>query len=498
MKVTEILNELSLGNSVAESDSRLDKYFVDTHTFNVLLSGRKDIVAGDKGTGKTALYRILMNRYRTNPDLKRTEIVTAFNPAGSPVFQQLLAVPVQTEGRYIAFWKTYFLSLIGNWMQDQTKILQQSSIRRAGYFLDRYGLRTIDTTPNGVFSRLMKLFPKAKSIEAEFGFNESGIPNMKPKIEFAQATSVQPPDFFGVDYLEGLRLLAAALKESDVTVWIALDRLDEAFLGYPGVEIPALRALLRTYLDLQAVSNIRLKLFLRNDLFRKVIAGGFVNLTHLIDLKVVIIWEEEDLKNLLIARVKDSPRIVEHLSLGHLSNDKAFAKLFPDKISQGEKQSTTWNWMMSRLKDGNGVIAPRNLIDLVEKTREAQLRSEARTPREFSDGLPLMEADSVRKAHHLLSEIRVQDTLLAEAPDLVPLIEKFRDKKAEQNTESLSDLLSVSEQDVRSTVKPLVEIGFLEEFGTSFKVPMLYREGLSITQGKASGPADNGDAVNEN
>lgn len=32
---------------------------------------------------------------------------------------------------------------------------------------------------------------------------------------------------------------------------------------------------------------------------------------------------------------------------------------------------------------------------------------------------------------------------------------------------------------------PLREIGFLELIGQNYKVPMLYRSGLSITQGRA-------------
>jgi hypothetical protein len=38
-------------------------------------------------------------------------------------------------------------------------------------------------------------------------------------------------------------------------------------------------------------------------------------------------------------------------------------------------------------------------------------------------------------------------------------------------------------------------MGFLEEKGSSFKVPMLYRDGLRITQGKAfsSGAPDEGE-----
>jgi len=140
---------------------------------------------------------------------------------------------------------------------------------------------------------------------------------------------------------------------------------------------------------------------------------------------------------------------------------------------------------MSRIRDGNGIRPPRNLIDLIVEARQAQLRSEDRNPREYLQGIPVIDADSIRRAQRALSERRVQDTLFAEAADLVPMIEKFRDGKAEHSVNSLSGLLGFPEQAVRTAIKPLLEIGFLEEVGSSFKVPMLYRDGLRITQGKA-------------
>src|ERR1035438_6628504 len=73
-----------------------------------------------------------------------------------------------------------------------------------------------------------------------------------------------------IPHEKALGMLNEALDEVDLTVWIVLDRLDEAFQGFPSVEIPALRALFRTYLDLNAYPRIRLKLFVRNDVFRKV------------------------------------------------------------------------------------------------------------------------------------------------------------------------------------------------------------------------------------
>ncbi len=63
MLVKEILQKLELGNSVAEYDAALESYFVETSTFRSVIRDEADVIAGDKGTGKTALFRILKKRY---------------------------------------------------------------------------------------------------------------------------------------------------------------------------------------------------------------------------------------------------------------------------------------------------------------------------------------------------------------------------------------------------------------------------------------------------
>jgi hypothetical protein len=118
MRKKEVLQKLELGNSVAEFDNDLKSYFVETETFRLLKGGHKDIVAGDKGTGKTALFRILRERYKTIPEMNQVEVVPAFNTTGSPVFQQLTEGAVFTEGQYRTIWKAYVLSLAGNWLLD--------------------------------------------------------------------------------------------------------------------------------------------------------------------------------------------------------------------------------------------------------------------------------------------------------------------------------------------------------------------------------------------
>ncbi len=69
MKIKELLQDLDLENSVAEFDADLATYFVETETFRALINDRIDIIAGDKGTGKTALYKILQGRYASIDDL---------------------------------------------------------------------------------------------------------------------------------------------------------------------------------------------------------------------------------------------------------------------------------------------------------------------------------------------------------------------------------------------------------------------------------------------
>jgi hypothetical protein len=163
-----------------------------------------------------------------------------------------------------------------------------------------------------------------------------------------------------------------------------------------------------------------------------------------------------------------------------------FANVFPEQIDHGERKSTSWKWMMGRIRDGNHIKPPRNLIDLINKSIDAQIRREDRDPRDFLAGqAPLIEADSIKRGLTRLSEERVEDTLLAEAGDLAEVIARFRGLKSEHNDATLAPLLNVQPSEVGQAVKPLTEMGFLEQVGQSYKVPMLYRDGLAIVQGKA-------------
>ncbi|GEP07607.1 P-loop ATPase, Sll1717 family [Methylobacterium oxalidis] len=483
--VKELLRRLDLGNSVAEFDEQLEEYFVETETFRSLINNRSDIIAGDKGTGKTAAFRILSKRYAKIPELRNVEVLTAFNPQGNPIFTQLGEKGPLEEAEYVRLWKAYILSLAGNWLLDVYDGEFTAGMGELDALLRGLEAREQTAPPQNIFRRIVGkvggLFAW-KSAETQVAISPEGSYTFGPKVDMATG---EKRNDASIPVEVALRKLDESLREANLTLWIALDRLDEAFHGFKEVEIPALRGLFRAYLDLLEFNNFRLKLFVRRDLFRRVTEGGFVNLTHINARKFEIIWDEEDLLNLLCRRIRKNNDFCSSAEINDVSDQEIFDKLFPDQVDQGTRKPKTWTWAMRRIRDGNDIKPPRNLIDLIEMAKLAQLRTEERETRQYSSDSPIIEAESLRRALKQLSEQRVNDTLLAEAGQLSPIIEKFRGGKAEHNDASLSIALSTPIGDLRSIVKPLQEIGFLEAVKGNYKVPTLYREGLEITQGKA-------------
>lgn len=491
MKVLDILHAMDIGSSVAEFDTHLQQYFLKTHIYTDFVRSSFDIVAGDKGTGKSAIYRVVKDRNRDIPELKNIELISGFNDAGNPIFQRLTQADILSEAKYITIWKIYLLSLVGNYLLDVCEGSFSTKMERLDRLLNAIDLRTKDPSASTVFSQLSNLIRRLcnpKSAEVSVSVTESGMPVVIPKVEFGDIAHSLIEKTPVINSDSALEALNDAIADFDIDIWVVLDRLDEAFAGYPSVEIPALRALFRTYLDCQAYPRLKLKLFVRNDLFRKIVKGGFVNLTHVNAKRIQIDWSNEDIYALLCNRLKNSSNFMKLLGLdSSATRDDIFSRVFPNQIDIGYKKPTTWNWIIARIKDSNGTIPPRNLIDLVNKSREEQIRREERDPREFCVGTPIFEPESLRKGLDVLSDQRVQDTLIAESGEIADFIEKFRNGKAEHNRESLKNTIGCDEASLDGILQELRAIGFLEALGESFKIPMIYRGGLNITQGKAFG-----------
>jgi hypothetical protein len=113
----ELLKGLSFGARVAEDETILAKYFVETDQWDRIFRGDIDIVRGDKGSGKSAIYSLLAPKAQNLLD-KGILLVTAERPRGATVFRDLVAEPATSEIELIGLWKLYIVTLVAQKIKE--------------------------------------------------------------------------------------------------------------------------------------------------------------------------------------------------------------------------------------------------------------------------------------------------------------------------------------------------------------------------------------------
>lgn len=116
----EILAAANFGGRIAEDEvDELHSYFVETEQWRKLHAGDVDIVFGSKGSGKSALYSLLVSQKDELRLGRRTVFIPAENPRGTPVFRDLTIEPPMTEEHFRGLRKLYFLTIAANHMRHQ-------------------------------------------------------------------------------------------------------------------------------------------------------------------------------------------------------------------------------------------------------------------------------------------------------------------------------------------------------------------------------------------
>lgn len=211
---------------------------------------------------------------------------------------------------------------------------------------------------------------------------------------------------------------------------------------------------------------------------------------------MTISWNEAALLNLLVRRLLNNPSLAEYTAAGPsailtdaLRQRRWFDSLVPEQIDSG-KNPKTFEWILGRVKDGHGVVAPREVIHVLDQARDRQLESLERGEPAPEEGMLFTRA-AFREALPEVSRVRLEQTLYAEYPDLKPYLEKLRGEKTNHSLESLAALWDVRADEASSLSARAADVGFFEVRGDKsdpdYWVPFLYRPALSMVQGTAEG-----------
>ena len=494
MDKIDVLKKVRFGYRVAEEEiENLKSYFVETDQWLRTLNGEVDIVYGPKGSGKSAIYSLLLTK---DGDLfdKDIILISAENPSGTPVFKDIEQDPPTSENEFIGLWKLYLLTLSATILIDYDA--KDKSSKEVVEYLRDSNLISSGTNLSKIFKSVFEFVKdsfRPSTVEGGITIDPntcmpSGVIG---KISFSEVKQKQiEAGIISINDL--LSLTNSALKSLGYKVWILLDRLDIAFAQTSDLEENALRALFRVYLDMKSFTNMELKIFLRSDIWRRITAKGFREASH-ITKHVNITWDNNSILNLIIRRLLKNDIILNYYGINadkvlksYDEQKKLFYMVFPEQIDVGKNKPSSLEWIIGRTCDGKGETAPREIIHLLNCARDNQLRKmEIGTEEPENDNLFIRSA--IKNALLDVSKVRLDQTLYAEYPNLTQYIEKLKGEKTSHHLKSLSRIWKIKENKVVEIAEQLVEVGFFEVRGQKeypyYWIPFLYRDALNLVQG---------------
>lgn len=495
MERLQLLKKISFGERVAEDETTgLAKYFVETDQWERILKGEVDVIRGEKGSGKSAIYSLLLARSNDLFD-EGILLTTGENPRGATVFKELVAEPPTSEQEFVGLWKLYLVALVAQQLREYG--LSGKDFDELTSILEDQGLLDAEFDLGRIFKQVRSYVGRwfvPKSVEGTFAVDTNTyIPTIAGKIVPGEPTKEERASGkVSVDRLAGLA--NKALDSANLQIWVLLDRLDVAFVESHDLERNALRALFRVYRDFAALDQIKLKIFLRSDIWKRITETGFREASHITKV-AVLDWRPASLLNLVVKRLLNNAPLTTEFGIDVQSvlrdfraQSDIFYRFFPKQIEQGSRKSTTFDWIVSRCADATGKTAPREIVHLLNTVRQEEI---ARIERgENAPPLDVIFDHTVFKpALAVVSEARLVQTIYAEYPELKPWLVELEGEKTEHTLESLSAIWKTAEDETKRRAARLVEIGFFQEREggglSTFWVPFLYRDGLLLSQGLA-------------
>ena len=393
---------LTFGADVAEQDAGLARYFITTHSYMAIESGKRHLVIGPKGSGKRAILReiaaALPEHLIITPEHYATDVLDAIvkNPIGNEI------------AAYFTTWKYTLLVEIFRRLQGGSgEPNAAKQIRK--YLLDHGHLGS----ELSLFERFVAYLRRVTKLRGKIGPTEA---------EIGLDGGQELENFFKMDELLGLLpSLRRILRRRPFTVLV--DELDQSWNNSETAN-RFLVSLLTAAIQLRGIdSNLHVVVFLRSEIF-DLLKPTIAQLDKLRSDIEEIRWSSRELTNLIVSRAFYSLGIDPERSAAEL----ALSALFPGVIST--IGVSPFDYIMSRTS-----FRPRELIQFANLALRLAIQMELS---EISDDIILRaeEEFSVWKLEYIVSEN------LFIYPRLDMLLDQFRGGPRRISYGTLNSLLT--------------------------------------------------------
>jgi hypothetical protein len=501
-----ILSKINFGRVDGETDTRFGNCFIGTEMLRQVLLPQHSLIIGSKGAGKSAMARLLCDDVeKIHPLMPREyEEIFCIPAYGLQTEEYLSGLDIRelkpdSPDEFRSFWLLYIgLKSASVLIQDSKvqDLVNKSKNNHVKDVFEDLRLLMIDLglipKDKGMFTRLKEKVGKRSRPK----FNDrvqSRDDERSGSIGFKQLAGRSI-----IGLLEDLDLI---LREIHCLSWVVLDKLDLLFIE----DFDKLRGAITGLIQLvvqygHQFTNIHFKILLRNDIYRQL---HIVNKSHLVSYSTEMKWRGPLLMKLLVSRAIVEPSVREYCEqiLGEsvdvsnvILNDDAYVKkifytIFEPTMSAsgGVNATPTHQWILKRLVDGLGNSFPREIIHLGNMAVETQREINRNEGKHSSTRL--ISARAVKEAFARISAYRCETYLYAEFPHLTKHFDVFRGSESSTfHREELYMLFEPLSPKGDEAIRSVHDVGLLIPVGknvdscSEFKVPLLYRPGLGITE----------------
>lgn len=316
------LDKFDFGDAEARDDNLLAFCPVPTGSMNDFLIDKKDIVLGFRGTGKSAIVRLLMERklrFKTDEGWEPILVCLDEEFDYRAIREHLYKHADSDRSRLMACRVVWELLIIYRALQTIREHSDSSDSTINEYIKDIDVLLGV-TKAKPRFLEI--ILSHKKKVGVKFDANLPNIVDVYAGLEPSLDARSAPTESSVLKLVEYKRYLNRFLQEQKKHLYVLFDRLDD-FVVHEDYDTQRqlIQGLLATQTDYrQKYQNIKVKSFLRTDLFRKLDLSEFGPdkiLARCVELR----WSPSELKHLMAKRVAHNLMAVLGLSRLEISID---------------------------------------------------------------------------------------------------------------------------------------------------------------------------------
>ncbi|NJK29474.1 MAG: AAA family ATPase [Acaryochloris sp. RU_4_1] len=456
--------------NAADPQQDLSLLFQRTTDFEKFLDDTNCLIRGRKGTGKTALYWLLLKHKTVAQQLAhgRLDNTTCLSGHGRfhksrpsrDEFQVIHKDLQENNGTWEAFWRAYLLF----------RVIKENQFN----------------FPKG---NKGKKFDNVKRIINNLSGERWQYEHTQSLLQLVSDSNLL------LIVKDALDIFDEQVQTKSQKIWILYDDLDEDFPEKNEVRQQALIGLLQLIqaCDARRITSIRFKIFLREDIWNRL---SFDNKSHFNGRDLLLQWNRVDFLRLALRQTTQSKEFKDLVdrfspveSIDQASEeavDRALELLWGSRRRSGTKAKYVTRWVYERLTDSSNTTFPRSLSILLRGAKEQELTYQGQSSKQIPTDR-LLRGTSLEIGLKKASEERCQ-AVREEYPDLSQFFDSLKGMQALLSKEELQTIWQESAQNVSAAFDEfsdlLSEIGIAEwrEKEQRYKFADIYVYGFEMSR----------------